>query len=108
MKNSITLTALLALTLFAGTAIAGNTDSPLIDKKQENQQNRIEQGINSGSLTFKEAVMLNKQQSRIANREECFKSDGTLTKRERVRINHDLNRASKNIAIQKHDRQHRR
>ena len=89
----------------ATTAPADPTATPRIDKRQANQQKRIDQGIASGSLTRKEADRLQAEQARIARAEERAKADGVVTKKERARLNARENRSSKHIARQKHDRQ---
>lgn len=81
--------------------------SPGVNRRQHKQARRIKQGVYSGSLTPRETARLGKQQMRIRKQERRFKADGHLNKRERVRLHKSLNRASKNIYRQKHDRQHR-
>ncbi|MBI5410041.1 MAG: hypothetical protein HZA14_11800 [Nitrospirae bacterium] len=108
MKGIIKLTVVLMLILFAVPAIAGNTDTPVVDKKQENQEQRIEQGIASGELTKKEAVRLEREQAKIEKEEKAFKADGVLTKQERGKLHHDLNKSSRHIYKEKHDGRHRR
>ena len=77
-----------------------------INKRQENQQDRIAQGIKSGELTSREASRLENQETRL-NRIEARKraSGGRLTYRERGQLERDLNRESRQIYRQKHDRQ---
>ena len=58
----MTATLLLATTL-SQTAMAG-INSPIIDNKQQNQKNRIAQGVRSGELTGKETWRLGKQQKK--------------------------------------------
>ena len=41
-----------------GYALAQTTSTPRIDKRQENQERRIDQGVKSGELTKKEAARL--------------------------------------------------
>ena len=92
----------LALVLISTVAVA---DTPVVDARQENQDERIDQGVASGELTKREEHRLDAQQERIDNKEERFKSDGVVTKGERARLKRSENRASHNIAKQKHDRQ---
>ncbi len=97
---------LAAVSLFIGTTVlAEGTDTPVIDQRQANQEKRIDQGIASGQLTEREANRLNKQQEHINKMEDHAKSDGVVTKKERARIHAAQDRASRNIARQKHDRQ---
>ena len=98
-------TGAMGLAQAATTAPADPTATPRIDKRQANQQKRIDQGIASGSLTQKEADRLKAEQARHARAEEKAKADGVVTMKERARLNARENRSSKHIARQKHDRQ---
>lgn len=93
--------------LFSGMAYAEG-ETPVIDQRQTNQEQRIDKGIESGQLTEGEANRLNKQQEHINKMEDKAKADGVVTKKERARIGAAQNRASRNIAKQKHDRQGKR
>ncbi len=97
-------TTLASSILFGQSAIAG-TNSPGIDQKQQNQKEKIFQGINSGELTAKETWRLGKQQWKIYHKENRFKADGKFTRRERAVIYRDLVKSSGSIYKQKHDRQ---
>lgn len=68
-----------------------------------NQQNRIEQGLQSGQLTSGEARKLEAGQARIAKTEQRAVRNGSLSATERARIQHEQNRESKAIHHQKHD-----
>ena len=106
-----TLIAAVALTLGAAAfaqapaAPAGPLATPRIDQRQVNQQNRINQGVNSGQLTAREAVRVEKREGKIAVHEAKAKADGVVTPSERRRLRREENRASKAIYRQKHDRQ---
>ncbi len=89
--------------LSAGMAY-GQAETPGIDKRQANQEQRIDQGIASGQLTQREAGRL-EQQQHIDTMENKAKSDGVVTKKERTRIHAAQDKASKKIYRQKHDRQ---
>ncbi|NOX20068.1 MAG: hypothetical protein GXO99_02230 [Nitrospirae bacterium] len=91
----------------ASTVLAGNISDPLIKKRMHTQQLRIKQGIKDGSLTLREAIRLEREQARIRCEERRFKADGVLTKRERIKLHRDLDRASRHIFREKHDRQRR-
>lgn len=90
--------------LATGMAYA-QAETPGIDQRQANQEQRIDQGIASGQLTQREADQLDKQQRHIDTMENKAKSDGVVTKKERTRLHAAQDRASKNIFRQKHDRQ---
>jgi len=87
-------------------AIAG-VNTPGIDQRQENQEERIEQGVNSGSLTRHEANKLEAQQDRIENAEARVKADGVVTPAERRNLTVRENKASRNIYRKKHNFRHR-
>ena len=79
--------------------------TPGIDKRQEIQQKRIDQGVQSGELNKREAARLDRHQAGIDKMENKAKGDGTVTKKERAKIQHAQNHESRNIHHQKHDRQ---
>ncbi|MCQ8102891.1 hypothetical protein NP590_02135 [Methylomonas sp. SURF-2] len=98
-RNPKTLLAgglLLGLAL-SRTGLAG-ADTPRVDHRRNNQQTRIEQGLDSGALTRREANRLEHQQSRIEHLETAVKADGTVNNAERARLTHQQNKASRNIA----------
>lgn len=80
--------------------------TPRIDQRQANQEQRIQQGVQSGSLTPKEAARLEKGQDHVQNMENKVKADGKVTPKERQRIEHAQDNQSRKIAREKHDRQH--
>jgi len=93
--------------LTSGLAFA-QAETPRIDKRQANQEQRIDQGIASGQLNEREANRLNNQQEHINKMEDKAKSDGVMTKKERARISAAQDRASRHIVREKHDRQGKR
>ena len=101
------LLAVSAVMLVTGMAYA-QAETPVIDQRQSNQEQRIDKGIASGQLNEREAARLNKQQEHINKMEDKAKADGVVTKGERARIGAAQDRASKHIAREKHDRQGRR
>jgi hypothetical protein len=108
MKRLLIASFLTVITAGATTlGFAANAEarpySPRIDRREANQQRRINQGIRSGSLTSGETYRLQRQQANINAQEARFKSDGRFTRRERNVINHRLNRSSKHIYRAKHN-----
>lgn len=89
-------------------SVYAQAETPGIDQRQANQEQRIDQGIGSGQLNQREADRLNKQQAHINKMEDKAKADGVVTKKERARIHAAQDRASKNIYREKHDRQGKR
>ena len=94
--------------LMTGMVYAGESETPRIDQRQANQEQRIDQGIAGGQLNEKEAALLNKQQDHIDNMENKAKADGAVTKKERAKIKHAQDRASGHIKREKHDAQGKR
>jgi hypothetical protein len=97
--------ALASMFSFAQAAGAESAATPGIDKRQANQEKRIDQGVASGELTKREARRLEKQQAHINKAEGRAKADGVVTKAERARLHHEQDKASGNILRQKHDKQ---
>ncbi|MDT8992333.1 hypothetical protein RQP54_15785 [Curvibacter sp. APW13] len=81
---------------------------PSIDTRQATQEQRIQQGVQSGSLTTKEAARLEKGESRIDTAQNRAAADGKVTKNEQRHLEKMTNQESKAIYKQKHDRQNDR
>lgn len=97
---------LCGLTLTAGLALAAK---PTVRNRQVNQVRRIRNGVGNGSLTRPEAGRLRRNQGRLHRSIVRDRVDGgAFTPRERVKAQHRLNRQSRAIFRQKHDRQNRR
>ena len=86
------------------TAFAADND-PGIQQREINQQNRINQGVQSGQVTPGEAGKLDAQQTRIKQREEGMsaKDNGQLTAKDKAELTRQQNRASGNIYKKKHN-----
>lgn len=84
------------LVLWTNMASAGN-DTPGIDWREHNQKHRIFNGIQNGSLSFRETGQLLRGQARVHRMERRAKRDGVVTRRERARIHHQQNRQSRRI-----------
>ena len=64
---------------------------------------KIEQGIERGTLNRYEARKLNKELGKILQKIDRMKSDGRVSQKERNRINRDLDRLERDIFKEKHD-----
>ena len=64
---------------------AAGTRDPGLNQRQHNQQQRIQQGVESGELTRGETHRLAAEQRHIRREEARYKSDGQLTRAERSR-----------------------
>ena len=78
-----------------------------VDRRQANQEQRIDQGIASGALTTTEGARLERGQARIERMESRAQADGVIGPREAAHLEHALNAQSRHIYRQKHDRQQR-
>lgn len=92
------------LTAIALPAVAG---TPLLDAREQNQRERIAQGVRSGELTRPEARRLVRGEVRLHRHERIAKSDGIVTRAERLRLQRHANGMSRRIYRQKHDPQSR-
>ena len=107
MKSKVIVALFFMLGLATAMFAQNGTKTPVARERQENQQERIGQGVKSGELTAKEAARLERQQHRIQHEKREAKADGTVTKAERAELRARQNAASRNIARQKHDGQGR-
>lgn len=95
---------------FMGLFLSVSAQSPAtlkVVKTQVQQQKRIKQGVQSGELTRRETLELERQQANVQRSKRKAKADGVVTPRERAIIKSKQQRASVNIARQKHDAQDR-
>ena len=76
-----------------------------VARRQERQQQRIAQGVKSGSLTAGETARLENRESAINHevRADRAANGGTLTAAERAQVNRQQNRASGAIFVDKHN-----
>ncbi len=76
-----------------------------VNSREQNQQNRIANGMKSGAVTPKEGAKLEKQQQHIVNQEkkDMAKDNGHLTKANQAQLNKEQNKASGNIYDKKHN-----
>ncbi|HVN42329.1 MAG TPA: hypothetical protein VMT50_06055 [Steroidobacteraceae bacterium] len=103
MKILIRIGVASALLFAATTTFAAG---PAVDEavqRDVNQQTRIEQGLQSGQLSTKEAGTLEKQQQKIDRTEARDMKNGPLTKQEQAHINNMQNRSSAEIYADKHN-----
>lgn len=90
---------------FAFSAVQAGT--PVVDNRQDRQDDRIDQGVASGELTAAETRRLRADQRHIQRVENRAKADGVVTAGERAHLQHEQNQANRRIRRQKHDAQDR-
>jgi hypothetical protein len=98
---ALTVTAVLA----SATLAAAQTNTPLVDKRQDNQAARIEAGKKSGALNNAEAARLQQGQNRVDAMKDRAAADGKTTADERAKIRQTQNQMNKRIVNQKNDGQ---
>jgi len=88
------------VTALSSLAMAGE-----VDRREERQQDRIGQGVQSGQLTPGETAHLEKQEQRIDSqvKTERAENGGHLTADERRQVNREQNRESRRIYAAKHN-----
>ena len=84
-KNFIAAGLLLALVTTASASFA-QTKTPRINKRQQNQEERIAQGVKSGELTAKETEHPEAREAKIQSDKKMAKTDGKVTAQERARL----------------------
>jgi len=85
-----------------GYAEQGDWRGGIRSRIQESRQ-KIEQGIERGTLNRHEADKLNAELGAILNKIDRMKADGYLSQGERDNIKNDLDRLDKDIFKEKHD-----
>ncbi len=102
--KSLLLTAVTAGLLVGTAGIAGAQDDTIHERK-DNQQDRIAQGVKSGSLTPRETANLENKEAGLNKeiRNDRRQNGGNLTNKEKAKVNRQQNRLSRNIYRDKHN-----
>src|SRR5581483_546311 len=102
MKRSL-IVFVLALAGSAGLH-AQEQGAAVETQRDANQQNRIEQGLQSGQLNTREAGHLEREEQHIDRQEaHDLKQGGALTPQEKAQINREQNQVSHDIYRDKHN-----
>ena len=96
IRVGIAVSALFASTAFAQTAVDDQ-------QRNVNQQERIEQGLQSGQLSTKEAGQLERGQQKIDHTEAKDLKNGSISPGEQAKLNSMENHQSEAIANNKHN-----
>jgi len=109
MKTGLCFFAAVAFFFVLGTSDGfGQNHRYGINNREQNQRQRLRQGVKSGELTARESYRLGKEQHQIYKMERRFRSSGDgLSDRERARLEYELTQSSYHIYRQKHDGQDR-
>jgi hypothetical protein len=101
MKIAKTGIALAVGLIFAGAALGQTTGSTV--QRDVNQQERIEQGLQSGELNTREAGQLEKQEATVDRMQSKALKDGSLNSAEKTRLQRAQNKVSADIYKDKHN-----
>jgi hypothetical protein len=101
MKTATAAVTAAIAALFSIAAQAQTTGSEV--QRDVNQQQRIEQGLKSGSLTTQEASKLERGEARIDRMESNALKDGKLSPAEKARIQRSQNQESRQINRQENN-----
>jgi hypothetical protein len=102
MKTSITF-PFIAASLLTTAAWAQTTPAELDQQRDVNQQQRIEQGLQSGQLSTKEAGSLERQEQHVDKMEAHDMKNGSISPSEQARLNAAQNRVSNDVYADKHN-----
>src|SRR5438045_9270282 len=72
-------------------------------QRDVNQQQRIEQGLQSGQLTTREAAKLEREQARVERDQARAMKDGVMTPAEQARLARAQNRVSRDLSREAQD-----
>jgi len=99
----------IVVSMMMGALMLGGVSNVLaqneINERQRNQQKRIGEGVENGTLSPGETARLEKQEAAIHHevKTERQANGGTLTPQERRQVNRQQNRESRRIYKAKHD-----
>jgi hypothetical protein len=89
--------------LIATSALADGPRTDQVIDRDVNQQQRVEQGLQQGQLTTREAGQIERQEARIDQTEARDLKDGKLSPAEQAHINQMQGRASRDIYRDRHN-----
>ena len=95
------LIAAAAFVLVGASAFAQSTASTV--QRDVNQQQRIENGLQQGSITSREAALLERDESKVDKLQAQALKDGKLSDAERARLKAAQNKASRDINKAEHN-----
>lgn len=102
--NKISIASLTVFaTLFSAGAFAQDTADTV--QRNINQQQRIEEGLQSGALNTKEAARLERQEAAVEHMQARALRDGSLSEAEAQRLDRAQDKVSRDIYREKHDAQ---
>jgi hypothetical protein len=104
MRFFISIFLAFAILSFALPSASAQDKTPVINKRQVRQKERIKEGVKSGQLTKGEAKYLKQEQKEIRASKRAAKADGRVSNGERKMIKAEQNKASSDIYNLKHNK----
>jgi hypothetical protein len=101
--NLTKLTLVAVATSFLGTAVWAQTTAEMDQQRDVNQQERVEQGLQSGELSTKEAGQLERDEQHVDRMQANDLKNGKITPAEQARLNAAQDNASRQIYADKHN-----
>jgi len=102
MNSGIGLCALGALVISTSALADGPRTDQVVDR-DVNQQARVEQGLQQGQLSTREAGQIEREESRIDRTEARDLKDGKLSPAEQAHVNQMQNETSRDIYRDRHN-----
>lgn len=93
----VSLFAILGLSIVSFAQEGDNNKPKNINERQQNQRDRIKDGVQDDELNRRETARLAREQAEIRRQERRFRSDGEFTRVERARVQRNLNQSSRHI-----------
>ena len=104
MNRTLLVTALLAAaTLGASVAASAQTTVATTTQRDVHQEQRIENGLQDGSITTRENALLQRDEAHVDKMQARDLKDGTLSPAERARLTAAQDRTSRDIAAARHN-----
>jgi hypothetical protein len=105
--TALSLASMGAFAQSTGTTTSTPVTGKTIQERKDNQQERIGNGVENGSLTAGEAAKLENKEKNVNKEERDMREDdgGKLTTADKAKLNRQQNRLSSDIYKQKHDAQ---
>jgi hypothetical protein len=101
MKSTAVCLGVIAAGFLSTAALAQTVQQD--QQRDVNQQQRIEQGLQSGQLSTREAGHLEREQQHVDKMEARDLHNGSISPAEQARLNAAQNKASRDIAAEKHN-----
>lgn len=107
MRRLIKVLLLVPLTCLVAVPAFADHGHSRLESRLERQQERIDAGVESGALTYKEARVLKRDQQRLRRLARKMLKDGEISKREGRKLAHKLDQVSDRIREYKHNDNYR-